>query len=132
MNTLAADSLTAAIERCADEPIHIPGGIQPHGFLLVVAVADLTVLQVSENVNEWLGLAAQELLGLPLTELISDPELLARLAALSGDDPNPFHLGDVRFTRGTAGHDFALMGHRNEQQLILEFERASNPGEAYG
>jgi light-regulated signal transduction histidine kinase (bacteriophytochrome) len=132
MNTLAADSLTAAVERCADEPIHIPGGIQPHGFLFVVAATDLTIEQVSDNVREWLGLEAKDLLGLPLADLLSDPQLPAGLAGLSSDDPNPFHLGDVRFARGTAQHDFALMGHRNDQHLILEFERASNPGEAYG
>ncbi|PTQ74283.1 ATP-binding protein [Pseudomonas sp. GV071] len=133
MSSPFPDTLTAAVERCADEPIHIPGGIQPHGFLLVVAEADLRVLQVSANVSTWLGLQASSLLGLALPELIDDPELPARLAGLSSDDLNPFHLGDVRFFQGTAqARSFALMGHRLGQQLILEFEQASNPGEAYG
>ncbi len=133
MNTPVPDSLTDAVARCADEPIHIPGGIQPHGFLIVVAATDLAVQQVSENVRQWLGLEAQSLLGLSLSELIDEPELPARLAGLSDEDRNPFHLGDVRFVKGTAqACSFALMGHRNEDQLILEFEQASNAGEAYG
>ncbi|MEK1943737.1 MAG: ATP-binding protein [Pseudomonas sp.] len=133
MNTLSSDSLNAAVERCADEPIHIPGGIQPHGFLFVVNDADLRVQQVSDNVSSWLGLEAQSLLGLSLQELISDPSLPTRLQSLSVDDLNPFHLGDFSFSRGTAQQrQFALIGHRHNGQLILEFEPDSNPGEAYG
>ncbi len=133
MTSLSDDSLTAAVERCADEPIHIPGGIQPHGFLIVVGEADLRVQQVSENVRDWLGLDAQALLGLQLQELINDPELPTRLASLSTDDLNPFHLGDFSFSSGTEQQRaFALMGHRHNSQLILEFEPNSNPGEAYG
>lgn len=127
------DALTEAVERCAEEPIHIPGSIQPHGFLLVLSEPDLRVLQASRNVAEWLGLEAQSLLGLPLRELIADPELPSRLAQLAADDRNPFHLGDVAFALGgTLGKPFALMAHRNHGQLILEFERASSAGDAYG
>lgn len=126
------DALAAAVERCADEPIHIPGSIQPHGFMLVLDT-DLRVLQASQNVVEWIGLPAQTLLGQPLQELIAEPTLPARLAALAVDDRNPFHVGDAAFAHGSAGNtSFALIAHRHDNQLILEFERASNPGDAYG
>lgn len=127
------DALRDAIERCADEPIHLPGSIQPHGFLLVLDEPDLRVSQASRNVIDWLGLQAEQLLGRSLHELIHDDNLPGRLAGLSGEDRNPFHLGDVHFALGTAQEQaFALLAHRNEHHLILEFERASNSGEAYG
>ena len=32
-----------ALQRCADEPIAVPGAIQPHGALLAVTEPDLVV-----------------------------------------------------------------------------------------
>jgi len=124
------DALADAVERCAEEPIHIPGSIQPHGFLLVLD-AELRIRQASQNLLDWLGMPAHELLGLPLQELITEPALPARLANLSTQDRNPFHLGDVRFSHAPDCL-FALMAHNHDGQLILELERASNPSDAYG
>ena len=56
----------ATITNCDSEPVQTPGCIQSHGALLVLRPADLTVLQVSENVDRWLGLSAQALLGRPV------------------------------------------------------------------
>ena len=41
---------------CAQEPIRIPGAIQPHGALMLVREADLIVLQSSENLAATLKL----------------------------------------------------------------------------
>ena len=41
--------LDQAIERCAQEPIQVPGSIQPQGFLLAVDESTLRVLQASEK-----------------------------------------------------------------------------------
>ena len=53
----------AEIDNCAAEPIRIPGGIQPHGALLVVDPKSRRVLQASANAAVLLGdtLAAGEL-----------------------------------------------------------------------
>lgn len=48
---------------CAQEPIHIPGSIQPHGCLLAIDAATGKVLQVSANSLDWLGVAPDDLLG---------------------------------------------------------------------
>lgn len=50
------------LSTCDREPIHIPGAIQPHGFLLAVTDAGV-VEHVSENIREFFGRDAQELLG---------------------------------------------------------------------
>ena len=91
------DTLARAIAQCGDEPIHIPGSIQPHGFLLVLSEPQLTITQASENVREWLGVDVQTLLGQPLTELIGECGFAEGLASLADDDHNPFHLRDINF-----------------------------------
>ena len=130
MSTTEAQDLLDAIDRCAEEPIHIPGSIQPHGFLLAVDEPGLRVQQASENIQHWLGQEARTLLGQPLSTLIDTGRIEAGLAALAEDDQNPFHLGDVSF-EGAGERTFALMAHRRNGQLILEFERAGNTRDAY-
>ncbi|WP_312341474.1 ATP-binding protein [Stutzerimonas nitrititolerans] len=130
MSTTEAPDLLDAIDRCAEEPIHIPGSIQPHGFLLAVEEPGLRVQQVSENIQHWLGRDARTLLGQPLSTLIDTGRIEAGLAALAEDDQNPFHMGDVNF-EGAGERLFALMAHRRNGQLILEFEQAGNTRDAY-
>ncbi len=130
MSTTEAQDLLDAIDRCAEEPIHIPGSIQPHGFLLAVEEPGLRVQQVSENIQHWLGRDARTLLGQPLSTLIDTDRIEAGLAALAEDDQNPFHMGDVSF-EGAGERPFALMAHRRNGQLILEFEQAGNTRDAY-
>lgn len=47
----ADNTLADAMERCAQEPIHLPSSIQPHGFLLVLDATDLRVLQASSTLR---------------------------------------------------------------------------------
>ena len=49
-----------ALELCSQEPIHIPGAIQPHGALLVLDGDRLTVLQASANWSGLTGAATPE------------------------------------------------------------------------
>ena len=51
------------LDHCEAEPIHTPGCIQAHGVLLVLRPSDLTILQVSENSEAWLGMPPEDLLG---------------------------------------------------------------------
>lgn len=123
-----------AAQNCAREPIHIPGSIQPHGFLLVLDAQSLDILQASENVATWLGLDADQMVGSSLHRLLIDcASLAARLKALPVDEQHPFHVGDVRFNRGLrAEKPIAMMVHRHDGALIAEFEPISDPHAAYG
>ena len=51
------------LTNCDVEPVQTPGCVQAHGALLVLRIADLAILQVSENVERWLGRSTQDLLG---------------------------------------------------------------------
>ncbi len=65
----------ADLERCASEPIHVPGSIQPHGCLLVLDPFDWTIRQASRNVEEFLGESADSLIGRGLDSVFPESEL---------------------------------------------------------
>ncbi|MGE8110507.1 ATP-binding protein [Pseudomonas sp. NPDC086566] len=120
----ADKALDAAVERCAEEPIQVPGSIQPHGFLLVLDEHDLRILQASENIERWLGVPARELIGCTFADLVSEHfDLRAHLERLPDDEAFPFHIGDVRLRQGAPCSDtLRLLAHRHDQVLIAEFE----------
>ncbi|WP_407293713.1 HWE histidine kinase domain-containing protein [Stutzerimonas zhaodongensis] len=62
--------LSVAVD-CAQEPIHIPGTIQPHGLLLGCTLPDWSIAHVSANVDTFLaGIEPQSLLGRPLDHVL--------------------------------------------------------------
>ena len=66
---------------CAREPIHIPGSIQPHGLLLALGDdPELSVLQLSNNTQRYLGASPEQLLGAPLSRVL-DAESANRVRA---------------------------------------------------
>ncbi len=50
----AANQAVATIQNCEDEPIHIPGSIQPHGFLLAIDRTTGLIALCSLNTGEFL------------------------------------------------------------------------------
>ena len=65
--TYTDSDLELAMAQCAAEPIHQLGFIQPHGVALVLSPASPhTILQVSENLAELLGMSADHSLDKPL------------------------------------------------------------------
>ncbi|NIE77301.1 GAF domain-containing protein [Pantoea sp. Ap-967] len=127
--TTADTALAAAVERCAQEPIQVPGSIQPHGFLLVLDEHDLRILQASENVAQWLGVPANELLGCTFTDVVSESfDLRQHLQRLPGDEAFPFHIGDLHLRQGAPySAPLRLLAHRHDQVLIAEFEPCRQP-----
>lgn len=109
-----------ALARCADEPIAIPGAVQPHGVLLAVTEPGLDVVVASAN--------AADLFGGPVADLgaVLDDDSLARLrAALAGD------LAEVNPLRTTVGGvDVDLVVHRADGLLITEWEPLPGAEEA--
>ena len=61
------------LANCEDEPIHVPGAIQPHGALIALR-ADGMVLAASENIQALLGFVASP--GSYLTQEQVGPEVL--------------------------------------------------------
>ncbi|SQF98089.1 multi-sensor signal transduction histidine kinase [Paucimonas lemoignei] len=127
-------SLQAAIDNCAREPIRIPGSIQPQGFLIVIEEPSMTIVQISENITQWLDVDASALLGCELDSLVKNGSAsVAELGELEEEESQPFHVGDVTFIKGARGaQPVAMMLHRHAGLLIAEFEPASDTATAHG
>lgn len=59
-----------SLTTCESEPVQTPGCIQAHGVLIAVRLADMAILQISENALEFLGVTAQALSGAPVEQVI--------------------------------------------------------------
>lgn len=59
------------IENCEDEPIQIPGTIQPHGFIIAIDKKE-TVVFCSENVHEFLGFKVEDVLSKKWDNVLPD------------------------------------------------------------
>ena len=55
---------------CDREPIHQLGAIQPFGFLLAIT-SDWKIVHASENVIDFLDVAADQIIGAPLPSLVA-------------------------------------------------------------
>lgn len=115
---------------CAREPIHIPGGIQPHGYLLSVDDAG-NIVQASANVAELAGRPLEALLGEPLEAVLGDAARLAR-RALDGlqSDGAPHYAGST-VPPGT-DRAMALVVHRHDGVTIVELEPARGTADVFG
>lgn len=101
MSALALPDLA----QCADEPIRVPGAIQPHGRMAVLAAGDGRLLAYSAN---WPGEAAvrEALSVLPVDS--------GRLQPGSG----PAWIGNLSIE----GHSFDAAAHRQGEAVIVEYE----------
>jgi chemotaxis family two-component system sensor kinase Cph1 len=114
------DSSAVDMASCEREPIHIPGAIQPHGVLLVLAEPGFCVAQVSENSSVHLGVAAADVLGRPLAHVL-EPASAAELEAALSDERGP----EVNPSRVLAGgKPFDAILHRSGGAAVLELEPA--------
>ncbi|QBE65220.1 ATP-binding protein [Pseudoduganella lutea] len=103
------------LDNCADEPIHIPGLIQPHGALLAFA-ADGTLRAWSANTAALLGF--EPAIGIPYGALPLESGVTEQLRACledGADSPTGIE------TRGN-GHTFDCVVHGNGTHAIAEFE----------
>jgi light-regulated signal transduction histidine kinase (bacteriophytochrome)/CheY-like chemotaxis protein len=112
------------LTNCDREPIHLPGLIQPFGFL-VAATADWMVARVSGNVGAFAGHEPAEVLGRPLGELFTPAalhEIRNRISMLRGADAVE-RLYGVDLIAGRPPFDLAL--HFSGQAIVIEAEPRS-------
>ena len=67
---LTEAQLESALKGCDQEPIHTPGSIQPYGVLLVLDPETHTILQASENLETWTGVAHAAAIGASLDTVL--------------------------------------------------------------
>jgi light-regulated signal transduction histidine kinase (bacteriophytochrome)/CheY-like chemotaxis protein len=116
-----ADAPIVDLTNCDREPIHIPGSIQPIGFLLALT-QDWMVARASGNIDRFVDCSAEALIGRPVTECISPSALHAmrnRLAILRGADAVE-RLFRTPVQDGGGPFDIAL--HLSGDEIIVEAE----------
>ncbi|MNK25639.1 Phytochrome-like protein cph1 [compost metagenome] len=113
------------LDTCDNEPIHIPGSIQSHGFSIALD-KDFVVRYLSENILSFLEISTQSILGLELgkieifkNEANQSLESLVRFAAqqdfLSNQNVFSYHLNNQVFN---------VIVHFHNGYHIIDFEPA--------
>lgn len=109
---------TVNILNCESEAIHIPGTIQPHGFLLAVKECDYKVAYCSENCVEFLNKTHIELLGKKLDTIFSEADIEKieqQFNEFSTDLLRPFI---INYNQKA----FHVTAHKSDEVIVLEFE----------
>ncbi|WP_432488794.1 SpoIIE family protein phosphatase [Kineococcus sp. SYSU DK018] len=116
------------LTNCDVEPIHVPGAVQPHGFLLAVDRGTHEVVVASASTDALLGREPGDLLGRPLREVVGERlagEVLARDAADDVGEPLHTALDPAGGTRT----DVDVVLHVSGERLVVEVEPVgSSPG----
>lgn len=109
-----------------DAPIHLYDEIQPHGVLLVLQEPELTILQVSSNVQTHFGIAPEAVLGMKLEDLLDTYQIGQIQQGLTAESLDFINPSKVWIRK--SGDDYSVFDavfHRNlEGFLVLELEPA--------
>ncbi|GAB2964822.1 ATP-binding protein [Hymenobacter coalescens] len=115
------------LTNCDREPIHIPGSVQPYGFLLCLDAGTRRVVHASRNTGELIGIEAEDLLGQGLERLLS-PEQLAGIEPSYATLTETTKLLGVRLDEVAGQPFYKLILHRYDELLWLEFEPVAESG----
>lgn len=112
---------------CDKEPIHIPGKIQHHGFLLAVNKHDFSVAYLSENMVSVTGIDIRQIVNADLSLLLENNHIqlrqhhIAQLKDFASDEKEG-KLAPLNIS--IKNEPYFLLAHKSGEQLVLEFEPA--------
>jgi light-regulated signal transduction histidine kinase (bacteriophytochrome) len=112
------------LTNCDREPIHIPGTIQPQGFLLASGPDMQDIVRFSGNFGEVSGLPLPEA-GASLQSVLGD-ETVHSLRNALGVSAEPSRPGLIFGHKLTSGRAFDIAVHRYLGHVIMEFEPAGD------
>ena len=117
------------LTNCDREPIHIPGRIQSHGFLLAVDNQTLAITHISENITDFISAGAGDILGLSVDRFgeiagfSGNGGKLSQLLTLGSThrsfdmvNPYPVHINNL---------DYYLIISASGPLFLMEFEPAT-------
>ncbi len=119
-------------EMCGSIPLHLVNLIQPHGVLLVLDIQTYSILQVSENVEQVLGIQADGLLEEPLSKFLPAgqyEEILKKISTQSNQDKIPFTLNFAVQEREVP---FTALVLPQQDYILMELEESKpQPQESF-
>ena len=120
---------SAASRACDQEPIHVPGSIQPHGHLLAMAPQGLRLTHASAGAGSILTVPIAAAFGQPLDAVLDCATAGALCKAVQRlPSAGPVQMGCVRMNSGATFH---AIGHRApDGHAILEFETVDGGSDA--
>ncbi|MGI4741053.1 MAG: ATP-binding protein [Janthinobacterium lividum] len=118
-DTLVGAPIT--LTNCDREPIHLPGLVQPYGFVLCLDEHTKLIVQASDNVEAHLGISADQLLGRGLERLLG-PTPLAQVRQLWPTLGTAPQLLGARLDYVVGKPYFKLILHCYDGLLWVEFE----------
>ncbi|TWT90675.1 Phytochrome-like protein cph1 [Pseudobythopirellula maris] len=112
------------LTNCDLEPIHVPGGIQPHGLLLAFDASRLVLCNWSQNAADWLG--AEPVAGASFEQMFPDIER-SRIDSLLANREGIIHPFILEPSSGGGNKPgrFQAMLHHYRGLLIVELEHAA-------
>ena len=115
---------TVGLTNYEDEPIHIPGSIQPYGILLVLKEPHLQIVQVSNNTFELLGISTHELLKKQLKDLLDPKQMdfITKCLLSDFEKVNPLKI-KIKNQNRTLIFDGIIQ--RSDGVLLLQLEPAN-------
>lgn len=112
--------LPVTLDNCADEPIHIPGSIQPHGAILVFGSA-AQLVSWSVNAPALLQWSAPPVLLAALDELGLDADVVEKIRACLQELEDGEAPASMLETM-VGAQDFDCIVHGHEGLVIVEYE----------
>ncbi|WP_266202356.1 GAF domain-containing protein [Pontibacter kalidii] len=110
-------------EFCGSIPLHLINLVQPHGVLLVLDKEELRVLQISENVEDFLSVSPEDLLEQPLSVFLQPgqySDLLAKINTQGSQDKIPFMLN---FKVQGKEVSFSALVLPQQEYVLMELEK---------
>lgn len=119
------------LTNCEQEPIHIPGSIQPHGFLIAFDSVTMRIGYCSANIGEFTDISFETVLGKKFGEVFGQHNL----EAVHAYTDKELMLSTTPLYLSISGISFICMLHKSGNELVLEAEPdvklGSNAAEVY-
>ncbi|TWT37614.1 Phytochrome-like protein cph1 [Posidoniimonas corsicana] len=119
MESARTPSAVADLTNCDREPIHLAGGIQPHGGLIAFEIQTLRLAHYSANIGQWLG--AEPNVGAAVSDLF-DEESSLRLAEAAASVRAVVRPMRLSWRQASASDAFTAAVHVHQGVLFVEVE----------
>lgn len=115
-------------EFCGSLPLHQVNLIQPYGYLLVISLSDLELVQVSENTEEIFHIPVRQLTGMKMEELLQAKETEQLKGKIQSGIP-----GNIPFSfsiqRDNASKNYLALLHVKQEYVIIEVQEVLKNGQ---
>lgn len=120
-------NITYSLDNCEDEPIHTPGTIQSHGYLIALKLPEFTIQTLSKNITELIHHSPDELLNAPFEKLnaLFDQDTALIRDVINSHNFNQEHFSSNPYPISVDGRNFDLiLSQAEEDTVLLELESA--------